>query len=266
MRDRDRRMACLTRILASVLRPQLALAILAGSVAIGCVPRYGDPTTSRAPDARRDAPLADLLLSATRRHEPGILRARGQTRYVWLLADGSGRIVRSAASLERPRSDVLRDVLRERFPDIDTDAWVRDVPEALFPVAGIYRLRSGEIGSDTVLVFWADPPVPVGGDPPRSRGPYRLGEAAAAQFSPPRVLRAAREAAPGQTVWYVESDEGVLLDVGVYHGGRDYDAIRVFLQPRFPGRTIQCSAGYALPAADGRLVQTVAVRLSAPVP
>lgn len=259
-------MAYLIRIGASVLRPRLALAILAGFVAVGCVPRYGASTTTRASDTRRDAPLADLLLAATRRNEPETLRARGKTRYVWLLADGRGRIVRSAVSLERPRSDVLRDVLRERFPDIDTDAWVRDVPEALFPVAGIYRLRSGEIGSDTVLVFWADPPIPVGNDPPPPRGPYRLGAAAAAQFSPPRVLRAAQETAPGQTVWYVESDEGVLLDVGVFSGGRDYDAIRAFLQPRYPGRTIQCSAGYALPAAGGRLVQTVAVRLSAPIP
>ncbi|MFL5538459.1 MAG: hypothetical protein ACJ8J0_05675, partial [Longimicrobiaceae bacterium] len=154
--------------------------------------------------------------------------------------------------------------IRERFPGIDTDAWMERIPEALFPVAGVSRFRPGELGPDTVLVFWADPPTPLGSEPPPPRGPFLLGRAAAEQFSPARVRQAAHEARAGQTVWFVEGGRGELLDVGVYDGGRDYDAIRAMLQPRYPGREVQCSAGFALPGANGRWVPTVAVRLGDP--
>jgi hypothetical protein len=211
-------------------------------------------------------PLAELLRVAVGRYHPGVLRGRGHggTTYVWLIADGSGRIVHTARSKRRPQTDAVRDVIREKFPNVDTEAWMERVPESLFPVAGVSHFRPGEMGPDTVLVLWADPPTPLGSKPPPARGPFLLGRAAAEQLSPVRVRRAAREAGEGQTVWFVESGRGRLLDVGVYDGGRDYDAIRQLLQPRFPGQPIQCSAGFALPGSNGRLVPTVAVRLGAP--
>ncbi|MFL5384054.1 MAG: hypothetical protein ACJ8GN_16150 [Longimicrobiaceae bacterium] len=206
-----------------------------------------------------------MVRSAVLRYRPeAVRRARGHAVYVWLVADGEGRVTRTAFDAERPRGDAVRDVIREKYPEVDTDAWMERVPEALFPVAGVVRLRPGELGPDTVVVIWADPPTPLGSDPPPPRGEFLFGRAAAEQFSPARVRQAAREAGRGQTVWFVKSETGALLDVGVYDGGRDYDAIRALLQPRYPGRAIQCSAGFALIGADGRFVPTVAVRLGSP--
>lgn len=240
--------------------------ILMITLAAACSVARAAPVISQSSTTPTDStgahPLNELVRSAVRRYRPAVLReARGRTSYVWLLADGRGRVTRTAVDTRRPRADALRDVLREKFPEVDTDAWMRRVPEALFPMAGVSRFRPGEIGPDTVLVFWAEPPTPLGSEPPSPRGVFLFGRAAAAQFSPPRVRQAARKAGPGQTVWFVQDASGTLLDVGVYDGGRDYEAIRALLRPRYPGRRLQCSAGFALPDAGGRLVPTVAVRL-----
>ena len=239
----------------------LLLAVLLGGCGVAA------PRAALTPPGSRNGPagaypLTELIRRAVLRYRPeAVRRACGHAVYVWLVADGEGRVTRTAFDTGRPRSDVARDVIREKFPEVDTDAWMERVPEALFPVAGVTRFRPGELGPDTVVVIWAEPSPPLGSDPPAPHGAFLFGRAAAEQFSPARVRQAAREAGVGQTVWFVKSDTGELLDVGVYDGGRDYDAIRALIQPRYPGRAIQCSAGFALAGADGRLVPTVAVRL-----
>jgi hypothetical protein len=138
------------------------------------------------------------------------------------------------------------------------------VPEAVYPYAGYTRFLPGDLGPDTVVVMWAERPYAVGAPAPPVHGEFLLGRAVAEQLTPAPVREVARTAATGQTVWFVQTDTREVLGYGVYAGGRDYDAIRAMLQPRFPGRTLTCSAGFAVPNAAGEPVLTVRVRAQTP--
>jgi len=233
--------------------PRACLALAAVAAAARCAPlRHaprGDPP-----------PLATLVRGAVARYQPGVRAGAVGTRTVgvWLVGDGHGRIVASAAAPLRVEGADPEADFRRLLPRVDFRPFEGEV-DALYPYAGTLWFLRGEMGPDSVYVFWKDRPSPAAGPAPAARGRFPLGLAAAHGLTPPAVRQAVGRAAPAETVWYLEDEHGAVLEVGTRPGGRDIEATRAMLAPRYPDRRLTCAGGYALPGRGGRPVPIVDV-------
>jgi hypothetical protein len=222
--------------------------------------------------SRDDKPYSELVRRAISTYYPQVLRGASRgTVYLWFIGDGRGRIVGHRMSGDPPRSMMLRDAIREHFPRVDPVHDAEAVPDAAFPNAGNSLHPPGEMGPDSVWVFWSERPFRTRDVPPQA-GPFSFGRAASQQIAPPPVRRLAAEAVTGDVVWYVYSDEQPLLDSGLYTGLARSEtnpdamvaAVRAVVRQRFPDGELTCSLGSSLPNRDGTLVSTLSVRYQPP--
>lgn len=247
-----------------------AAAVCGMATCTGCHPRPSpsEPRPGAAVDSAYK-PYSDLVRRAIQSYYPQLLTrgVDGSAAYVWLIADGRGRIVGRRMSNVPPKTFRLREAVLERFPDVDVERDAQSVPDAAFATAGSSVHPPPELGPDTVFLFWADRPFSSRNIPP-PLGPFVLGRAASEQLSPLRIRRLAAEAAPDDVVWYVYSDENPLIDAGIYRGLRPRQihpdsivaSIRNMVRARYPDGSLSCSLGTSLPTRTGGFVMTMSVR------
>lgn len=260
------------RLAAAVVRMVLLCSAVAGA-ACGRVAGSTASEPYSIPFADTAKPYSALVRRALERYYPDLLTrgATGHASYVWFVADGRGRITAHAMSGVRPPSMVQRDAIREKFPDLDLQRFAEAVPDAAFPTSGTSLHLPGELGPDSVWVFWVDRPVSFR-RVPAPAGPFVFGRAASEQVAPARVRQLASESGAGDVVWYVYSDAQPLLDAGVARGldprssraDSVVAAVRRIVRGRHPAGALTCSLGSALPGLSGQVVMTVSVRYDPP--
>jgi hypothetical protein len=156
---------------------------------------------------------------------------------------------------------VLPDALREKFPDVDVEAMMQKAPNAQFPVGGYSFHRPGELGPDTVHVFWVETPARFG-TVVRRRGPFLFGLAATLQTTPVPVRAAVAGARRGQSVWYVHDDSMHVLATGTMDQPEpDYKLVSAAAAARLSSTMeLSCSSGTSLPGRDGSLIRIYDIR------
>jgi hypothetical protein len=247
---------------------RLSLSTVPLALLLAILPAAAQPGAA----SREEKPYTELVRRAVAAYYPQLTRggARG-TAYVWFVGDGRGRIVGHHYSSVPPRSPRLRDALREQFPAVDPDRDARAVPDAAFPNAGNSLHPAGELGPDSIWVYWAERPYPLAGVP-QQLGEYAFGRAASQQLAPAAVRQLAADAVRGDVVWYAYSDQQPLLAAGLYTALRPGEqqpdsvvaAVRAAVRERYPAGSLTCSLGSSLPNRSGHLVMTVSVRYQPP--
>lgn len=244
-----------------------AVLLLAASSA-GCRQK---PTVQPEPaaTAQIDRPYSVLIRRAIQTYYPRLLTdgVDGTAAYVWLIADGRGRIVGNALSTVPPRTFRQREAILEKFPDVDIEREAAAVPDAAFATAGTSFHPPPELGPDTVYVFWTDRPFSFR-HVPTSRGPFLLGSAASEQIAPAQIRQLAAGASSDDVVWYVYTDEQPMLESGIYPDLHPREvspdsivaAVRNMVREKYPNGALSCSLGTSLRNNRGELVITMSVR------
>lgn len=245
-----------------------ALVLAVAGQGCGLRPAPSQPSSSATGDSA-DRPYSRVVRQAVETYYPELLTTgvEGSAAYLWLVADGRGRITRRSLSSARPRTLNLRNALLEKFPDVDVDRDAKAVPDAAFATAGTSIHPPPELGPDTVYLFWADQPYSVRNVPP-ALGPFLLGRAASEQVTPARIRELAQGATPDDVIWYVYTDEESLVEAGIFQGLRPHQTppdsivsvIRDLVRSKYPGGSLTCSLGTSLPNRNGDLVMTMSVR------
>jgi len=219
-------------------------------------------------DVRRNSgkgAYQELIRSVLREHYPAALTAASprRVRYLYLLGDGHGRLVRHEMDSTPPASLTMPEAIEERF-EMEVDSGWTDHMDVAFALAGMSMHVPGmasELGPDTLWVFWADAPLPLDSARTLRAGGFQPGLAVEMQVTPDTIFRFAETVPPGHTVWYARDQHGTVMGMGTWEGENpDYAARQAQLAPQFPDGELTCSAAGAIQLADGRLVRILPIR------
>ncbi|HET7231138.1 MAG TPA: hypothetical protein VFJ16_14090 [Longimicrobium sp.] len=228
----------------------------------GCAPAA--PRANLAapvPYTTLQGPYTERVREIIRAHQPRLLdQPAGHAQYLYVLGDGSGRVVRTMAEDVAPTQMGLPTAALGRIAtETEVEGWMA-MSDPAWGVMGMSLHLPGEVGPDSVWVFWAEPPVHFG-QARAAGGPLPFGLAAAEQTTPRLVHALARHLPRGRSLWYVYDDQERVLAYGTWPGADpDVEAGRNQLRPRFAGGALTCAMAQSIRGAGGRLVRVVPVR------